>query len=81
MATSRTYLEENLQFLNTHRAPSAFAALAVSAVVRFLAWEERRRTRVALAKLDDHILKDIGLTKDDVDQELGRRNWLPITLP
>lgn len=32
-----------------------------------------RRNRVALAALDDHMLRDIGLTRHDVEHAIGRR--------
>lgn len=31
-------------------------------------WVLRRQTRVKLHKLDDHLLKDIGLTRADIDR-------------
>lgn len=38
-------------------------------VLGFLALEERRRQRAALLALDDRLLKDIGLTRADVEGE------------
>lgn len=38
-------------------------------------WEERRRQRAALAKLSDHHLKDIGLSRADVDNEVTKPIW------
>jgi uncharacterized protein YjiS (DUF1127 family) len=34
---------------------------------KFLMWNESRATRVALNKLSDHELEDIGLTRGDID--------------
>ena len=54
-------------------APSAFATVA-SAVVRFALRlreaAEHRRVVHGLASLDDHMLRDIGLTRFDVDAAL-----------
>ena len=38
-------------------------------------WHERARQRQHLAALDDHLLKDIGLTRVDVARETSKRFW------
>ena len=38
-------------------------------------WDERARQRHHLANLDDHLLKDIGLTPDDVRRECSKSFW------
>ena len=38
-------------------------------------WQDRRRQRHALARLDDRMLRDIGLTTVDVDAELSKPFW------
>lgn len=52
-------------------AANAFSSLSglVSGVVH---WNETRRTRAALARLSNHELEDIGLTRGDIDL-IGRR--------
>lgn len=35
----------------------------------------RWRQRQALGRLDDHLLKDIGLTRSDVDTEISKPFW------
>ena len=42
---------------------------------RFLHAREVRRQRRALARLENHLLDDIGLTRDDVERELSRSIW------
>lgn len=42
-----------------------------------LAWHERAGLRRAMARLDDHILRDIGLTRQDVELELIKPFWRP----
>jgi len=38
-------------------------------------WRERAYSRRQLCELDDHILRDIGLTRDEVLREAARRFW------
>jgi uncharacterized protein YjiS (DUF1127 family) len=43
--------------------------------VAILLWMERVRERRALAELDDRLLRDIGLTRADVWQEIRKPFW------
>lgn len=36
---------------------------------------ERWRQRQALMRLDDHLLKDIGVSRADVDSEVSKPFW------
>jgi len=38
-------------------------------------WRERRRDRVVLARLDDRMLADIGLTRGEVLREIAKPFW------
>jgi len=38
-------------------------------------WLERHRSRNELLRLDDHMLKDIGLSSADVENEAGKTFW------
>lgn len=38
-------------------------------------WRERSRQRRHLAGLDHHMLRDIGLSRADVDQEVSKPFW------
>ncbi|MGH1478301.1 MAG: DUF1127 domain-containing protein [Geminicoccales bacterium] len=38
-------------------------------------WAARSRQRYDLAKLDDAALRDIGLTRSDVDHEISKPFW------
>ncbi len=49
---------------------AAFAALRV-----VLVWHERTRQRRALASLDDHLLRDIGLSRAEVVREARKPFW------
>ena len=45
---------------------------------RAAGWWRRLRERRALAALDDGLLRDIGLTRADVDREYDRPFWQPL---
>jgi uncharacterized protein YjiS (DUF1127 family) len=51
--------------------PSALARLPA----RLLAAEALARSRRALGRLDDHVLRDIGLTQDQAESEAKRPSW------
>ena len=38
-------------------------------------WRRRRRERAELARLDDRMLRDIGITRGDVWQEINKPFW------
>jgi uncharacterized protein YjiS (DUF1127 family) len=40
-------------------------------------WIARSRSRIALAELDEFMLKDIGLTRADVVMESSKSFWQP----
>jgi uncharacterized protein YjiS (DUF1127 family) len=42
-----------------------------------LAWRERGRERAALATLDDHALRDIGVSRAELWIEADKPFWLP----
>mgnify|MGYP001549016919 FL=1 len=42
---------------------------------RLAVWQERRRQRFTLARLDDRMLRDIGLTYADVEAEISKPFW------
>jgi uncharacterized protein YjiS (DUF1127 family) len=37
------------------------------------AWQQRRRQRDHLQRLDDRLLKDIALTRADIEREIRKR--------
>ncbi len=49
--------------------------LLVSAALVLAAWDDRRRTRASLARLDDHLLADIGIGSAGAAQELAKPFW------
>jgi uncharacterized protein YjiS (DUF1127 family) len=47
---------------------------AVRLAMRVLSWRRRRAEMRSLQRLDDHMLKDIGISRCDVEREL-RGRW------
>jgi uncharacterized protein YjiS (DUF1127 family) len=58
-----------------HGLPDTPFAKARSVGRRIALWIERMRQRKALAGLDDHILRDIGVTRVEVARECGKPFW------
>ena len=57
------------------RFAAAFARGSLRSADMFLLWLERMRQRRALASLSDHVLKDLGLSRTDVELESAKRFW------
>lgn len=72
-AESRTTLSHSRSFSRSIAA--AFADLAQAAANKLFDMIEVSRQRRALARLDDRLLKDIGITRCDVEQEISRPFW------
>ena len=51
----------------------SFRGLAIQAVDRLLAWQERQQEAHRLRGMDDRSLKDIGLTRLDIERILRER--------
>ena len=51
---------------------AAITGMVVSAVEYLALCQARARDRHALQYLDDHMLKDIGVTRADIEQELAK---------
>lgn len=58
------------------RRISVLPARPLAVLARVAHWVERRRTRAALARLDPHLLADIGLETNDATREATRPFWL-----
>ncbi len=59
----------------TPDAGSAAYSLPVRILDRLLLWQARAFQRQALASLDDHLLKDIGVSRSEADREAGKPFW------
>lgn len=64
-------LSANRRFSLAKRLALAAAAL----IERILTWHDRAAQRRALAELNDHGLKDIGLSRADAARETMKRFW------
>lgn len=53
----------------------SFSGRLAAAFGRLFTWMERARQRQALAALDHHLLKDIGLNRTDVAAEVQKPFW------
>jgi uncharacterized protein YjiS (DUF1127 family) len=56
---------------------SSLASTVQRAVTLLLIWRERARQRHQLQLLNDHMLRDIGLTRADVFAEASKPFWKP----
>ncbi|MEP1538369.1 MAG: DUF1127 domain-containing protein [Paracoccaceae bacterium] len=71
---TQAHIPANLHYLASRNlTPTVSFFLMVAVLVA--KWQETRRTRRALSALDDHILKDIGLTQHQARQESQRCFW------
>lgn len=61
--------------LSTTRRLSPFASVVVRFAALVVTWEMRRRTRRHLVHLDDHLLQDVGLTRNAARTEARRLFW------
>lgn len=80
-------LRTSLQTANGAFAPAAFAKTdfrawverlvsSVGAVMETIARKRQRRAgRLRLAMLDAHLLRDIGLTREDIRREMTKPFW------
>lgn len=73
MAHSLT--QDALIRLNTTQKLPLLAVVAVRFASLVVSWEMRRRTRLHLVNLDDHLLRDVGLTRDEAKIEAARMFW------
>lgn len=65
-----------LAYLGEQSALSPAAVVALRVAVSLTKWSERRRTRIQLKHLDDHLLRDIGLDRLTARKEASRLFWL-----
>jgi uncharacterized protein YjiS (DUF1127 family) len=66
------------QVIKTIRSKSILTALFTEArrVLNLVSmWQERTAARRTLARLDDHLLLDIGLSRTDVERERMKPFW------
>ncbi len=73
-----------IRSFGTHAGPrrptaASFGKFSIEAAARalrtLLIWQERGRQRHALAQLDARMLKDVGLSRAEVELELRKPFW------
>jgi uncharacterized protein YjiS (DUF1127 family) len=69
------YNSERSSFRPTTGERLSFIGMLVRLADIVAVGRERRRQRVALARLDDRMLRDIGLTAADVEGETSKPFW------
>ena len=57
------------------KAASQVELVAARIVADVLLWQERGRLRSALARLDDHLLRDIGVSHEEAAHECAKPVW------
>ena len=53
------------------------SALIVKSTDTVLDWQDRARQRHRLGEMDDHLLRDIGLSRADLEHEIEKPFWRP----
>lgn len=51
------------------------SAVLLRVVNQLLIWQDRARERAHLRDLSDHMMKDLGLSRADIDREAGKPFW------
>jgi uncharacterized protein YjiS (DUF1127 family) len=59
----------------TFRSRAAAPTQATTVLQTLLQWATRQRNRRSLSRLDDHMLRDIGLDRTTVAQECAKPFW------
>ena len=71
---AQAHIPSNLHYLAARNlTPTVSFFVAVAVLVS--KWQERRRTRIELKTLDDHLLNDIGLTRHQAEYEASLPFW------
>jgi uncharacterized protein YjiS (DUF1127 family) len=56
--------------------PAGWAAMSGRVLATLQDWSERNRQRRHLAKLDDWLLQDVGITREEADAEARKPFWI-----
>jgi uncharacterized protein YjiS (DUF1127 family) len=57
------------------RGSAASPRLLTNLMSKVVQWQERARSRHLLQQLDDRMLRDVGLSRSDVDRECAKHFW------
>ena len=66
-----------LEGLSARTTLPALSLIAVQLAWAYVLWAHRRKTRAQLTRLDDHMLRDIGLSPREADHEARKPFWRP----
>ena len=69
------YTHANTYAYHRHAPVRVFSGLVARAIGLIQTWQERARSRRELERLDDRLLKDIGLNRIDALQESEKPFW------
>ena len=61
--------------LNSGQSIPVLAHWALTVAVQLIAWDHRHRSRKSLSQLEDHMLRDIGLTSSNAFEESDKPFW------
>ena len=64
-----------LAYLDSMNGVPAPARVAIGVAVALTTWDLRRRSRLTLAALEPHELRDIGVTPGDARAEAAKPFW------
>lgn len=67
--------DSHLAYLTAQNRMPAASVIAVKIAVIVSKWATHRRTRLTLSQLDDHLLRDVGLTRAEAELESRRVFW------
>lgn len=70
----RNFATRNV-LLNSGLSMPVLAQWARNIAVQLSAWDHRRRSRKSLGQLEDHLLRDIGLTHSTAFAEADKPFW------
>ena len=68
--------QDRLAYLDAQAPLPALASIALAVAVTVTRWAVRRKTRKALGRLEQHHLKDIGMTPEQAWREAALPFWL-----
>lgn len=64
-----------LNEMTLNRPLPPLSRVAFAAATALLTWETRRQCRTALARLDPHMLNDIGISIQEAEVEAAKPFW------